>query len=201
MRSLKMKTERQSSTPKAFQNYNRKSPLTSQKNAKPCIKSSLFSLQTSPGSFKASEKTRELSKENLKPGSPFELIQTKSDKTISPFSKKYCKILKAMKEPIPPTLKPAPNIVHKKKNLDLDLSLIKPLPASRPKIEKQLSDLKSQISKLNEKLVLEESKFIERCSENDYLKATIISLHRQLQSMSNNKKNHFEPKCVNCVII
>lgn len=201
MKSLKMKTERHTTSSKVFQNYNRKSPLVNQKIKKVGSKPSLFSLQTSPGSFKASEKTRELSKENLKPASPFELIQKKSKETVSPFSKKYCRILKAMKEPVPPPLKPVASIVTKKKNLDLDLSLIEPLPKNQLKIEKQLSDLKSQITKLNEKLTLEESKFIERCSENEYLKTTIISLHQQLLSIRNSKKKHSEVNCVNCVII
>lgn len=196
-----MKNEGQEKYLGILKDYNKKSPLNSQKNFKFGNKSPVITRKSSQLLFKSPKYSFKSSKENLNSIPLLEQSTKNQNIPVSPFSKKYSKIIKTMKEPYPKALNPSITTVETKE-LNLDFSLIKPSATNPSKIAKELKEFKSQINKMNEKLKQEESKFIERSSENDYLKATILSLQKQLDTIKSKGNTQSNPtlSCVNCVI-
>ena len=196
-----MKNKGQESYLGILKDNNKSSPLNSQKNFKFGNKSPAVSGIPFKSPFKSPKNTFKSSKENLISVSSFKNLPKIRNIPVSPFSKKYSRILKTMKEPYPVALNPCKS-TEETKEFIMDFSLIKPSQKELPTIAKELKDLKSQMNKMKEKLKHEESRFIERSSENNFLKTTILSLQKQLDTIERNGSTQSTPllSCVNCVI-
>jgi hypothetical protein len=185
-------------------NLQSRRPILQETNSKPFppqeTKLPLFkatSCSSSPNFSKTHRKST-LNKEN-----PFQLIQKSPNSSLS------IKSIQRSKHPSSITegrTEQSDSLNYEKTsknpfNYDIELSSINPSPCHLTFLESQLKDMKNQIVKMNEKLKEEEKAFFEKNIEHDYLKVTIQTLQKQLDSIRLDKSSVKSKGCVDCRVM